>query len=74
MKPGDLIVIRAFSHSYPKGWERGQDCHKYEVDTLVVFLSEKRELGEYNPRTFYTVLTSFGIHDVFSGYCLEIST
>jgi hypothetical protein len=71
MKLGDLLIIRAPSHSYPNSWVRGQDPHRYSVDTPVIYLSEFKEKGN-NPRTFYNVLTPTGEHNIFSGYCKEL--
>jgi len=71
MKRGDMILICAPSHSYPNSWVRGQDPHRYSVDTPVIYLSEFKEKGN-NPRTFYNVLTPDGEHNIFSGYCKEL--
>jgi hypothetical protein len=71
MKRGDMILIRAPSHSYPNSWVRGQDPHRYSVDTPVIYLSEFKEKGN-NPRIFYNVLTPDGEHNIFSGYCKEL--
>jgi hypothetical protein len=65
---GDMILILATGHSYPKNWVRGQEPHRYHVDTPVIFLSEFKE--KYGG--FYTVLTPTGEHNVFSGYCKEL--
>ena len=72
MKRGDLLIIRAPSHSYPNSWVRGQDPHRYSVDTPVIYLSEFKEKYGHNPRTFYNVLTPDGEHNIFSGYCKEV--
>jgi hypothetical protein len=71
MKLGDLLIIRAPSHSYPNSWVRGQDPHRYSVYTPVIYLSEFKEKGN-NPRTFYNILTPDGEHNIFSGYCKEL--
>ncbi len=71
MKRGDMILICAPSHSYPNSWVRGQDPHRYSVDTPVIYLSEFKEKGN-NPRIFYNVLTPDGEHNIFSGYCKEL--
>jgi hypothetical protein len=71
MKLGDLLIIRAPSHSYPNSWVRGQDPHRYSVDTPVIYLSEFKEKGN-NPRIFYNILTPDGEHNIFSGYCKEL--
>lgn len=69
MKHGDLILV--WSHSYPVGWVMGQDPHRYDVPTPVIFLSEFSERGEA-PRVFYNILTPGGVHQIFSGFCQEI--
>ena len=69
MNPGDLILAR--SHSYPVGWVKGTDAHRYDVPTLVIFLSEFSETG-WDPRVFYNILTPSGVHHIFSGFCQEI--
>ena len=69
MNPGDLIIVR--SHSYPVGWARGTDPHRYDVPTYAVFLSEFSETGG-DPRIFYNILTPSGVHQIFSGFCQEI--
>ena len=73
LNKGDLIIICAPSHSYPNSWVRGQDPHRYSVDTPVIYLSEfKEKHGGNNPRVFFNVLTPDGEHNIFSGYCKEI--
>lgn len=69
---GDMILILATGHSYPKSWVRGEEPHRYHVDTPVIFLSEFKEKYGGDPRIFYTVLTPTGEHNIFSGYCMEV--
>ena len=69
MKRGDMILICASGHSYPKTWVRGEEPQRYHMDTPVIFLSEFKEKYS-DPRIFYTVLTPTGEHNVFSGYCM----
>ena len=69
MKHGDLIIVR--SHSYPVGWAKGTDPHRYDVPTPVIFLSEFSETGEAR-RVFYNILTPSGVHQIFSGFCQEV--
>jgi hypothetical protein len=69
MNPGDMILV--WSHSYPVGWVKGQDPHRYDVPTPVIFLSEFSETGG-DPRVFYNILTPGGVHHIYSGFCQEV--
>jgi hypothetical protein len=72
MKPGDLLTIIPRTHSYPIGWVRGEEPHRYTSPTIVVFLEEFLESGD-SPRTFYRILTPAGEHNINSIFCHKVS-
>jgi hypothetical protein len=76
MKPGDLLTIIPRTHSYPIGWVRGEEPHRYTSPTIVVFLEEflEKSYGADNPRTFYRILTPAGEHNINSIFCHKVSS
>jgi hypothetical protein len=73
MEPGDLLLIRGGTHSYPQEWKRGEEPQRYSSPTTAIFISqfhEKATLGW--GRTFYTIITPHGIQNIFSKFCEPI--
>jgi len=69
MNRGDPIQINTSSPMFPEGWKRGEKPIRVpNQPTFGIYLSEEKERG-VDPRTFYRVVTPFGICQVNSKFC-----